>query len=278
MTLPNFLILGPTKSGSTSLYEYLRQHPDVFMAADKEPMYFSTNWRRGRDWYESLFEGWSGQKAIGEASTWYLHHPRVASRVKETIPGARLVFVFRDPVERLWSDYRYCLVRGAIPTRWSYRTYVEKTPAAVCRGHYREHLRHWETHFPAPQRHIILSEDLASQPAETVAGIFRFLGVDDGFVPDLSHRHNVTTAPRNVGAYVGVNRFWWSVFERLRGTPFEVVATAPRRLLRPIARRLLMRSTPETMSAEDRAWTKSLYDEHNRLLSEHIGRDLSHWT
>jgi len=278
MTLPNFLILGPPKSGSTSLYEYLRQHPDVFMPELKEPYYFGLHWNRGQAWYESVFAAWSGQRAVGEASTWYLQSKTTAERVQALLPHARLVFVFRDPVQRLWSDYRFHQVRGKIPAAMRFREFVDNTPKQLKKGRYLELLLQWEAKFPPTQRHIVVSEDLAKRPAEVVADIFRFLDVDDTFVPRLDALHNVTPSPKNPAAYVGVHRLWHRLYDRTRGTALEPMLAKPKELLRPIARALFMRERSEKMAPADLEWARAHYAEHNRRLAEHIGRDLSHWT
>src|SRR5262245_28683977 len=111
MTLPTFLIIGAGRSGTTSLYHYLRQHPEVFMSPVKEPIYFAlgpnlvftgpaADWvldqaAKTREEYEALFAGVTNEKAIGEASPRYLASPDAAGRIRETIPEARLVAILR---------------------------------------------------------------------------------------------------------------------------------------------------------------------------------------
>jgi hypothetical protein len=123
MTMPNFLIIGAAKSGTTSLHHYLKQHPQVYMSQIKEPSFFAFEgtkpaipgpWKR---WaahnfitdiqaYRSLFQGVSDEVAIGEASTIYLVHPTAPQRIRHYVPDAKLIAILRDPAERAYSNYR----------------------------------------------------------------------------------------------------------------------------------------------------------------------------
>ena len=102
--LPNFVVIGAMRSGSTSLYKYLQAHPDVFMPR-KEIHFFDVKWDRGIAWYHTRFEGYAGQTAIGEATPTYLADPVALDRMAATIPDARLVAVLRDPIDRAYSHY-----------------------------------------------------------------------------------------------------------------------------------------------------------------------------
>ena len=102
--LPNFVVIGAMRSGSTSLYKYLQAHPDVYMPR-KEIHFFDRKWDRGLSWYLTRFEGHSGQTAVGEATPTYLAEPEALDRMASTIPDARLLAVLRDPVDRAYSHY-----------------------------------------------------------------------------------------------------------------------------------------------------------------------------
>src|SRR5512142_2021892 len=102
MTLPNFLIIGASRSGTTSLFEYLRQHPEIYMSPVKEPMYY---WEEGRgqydygvstrEAYERLFDGVTNERAIGEASPQYLRSPTAPARIAADLPDVRLIATLR---------------------------------------------------------------------------------------------------------------------------------------------------------------------------------------
>ena len=109
--LPNFVIVGAMRSGSTSLYKYLQVHPQVWMPR-KEIHFFDRRWDNGLDWYRERFDGWSGQPAVGEATPTYLAETEALDRMAATIPDAKLVAILRDPVDRAYSHYWMEHVRG----------------------------------------------------------------------------------------------------------------------------------------------------------------------
>ncbi|RLF35719.1 MAG: sulfotransferase, partial [Thermoplasmata archaeon] len=108
--LPNFVIAGPPKSGTTSLLFYLERHPDVFVI--NEPHFFSRNYEKGIEWYESLFEKHKKEKAVGEKSPSYFFDPKVPLRIKKHIPDVKLIFIFRDPIKRAYSEYWHNVIHG----------------------------------------------------------------------------------------------------------------------------------------------------------------------
>ena len=128
MTMPNFLIIGANKGGTTSLYNYLNQHPEIFMSPVKEPMFFTTvecNYTKEEkkskglsdaattiEDYQKLFRGVENEKAIGEASTAYLANPRCAKVIKKYVTDMKLISVLRHPVDRAYSNHKMYVRRG----------------------------------------------------------------------------------------------------------------------------------------------------------------------
>lgn len=226
--LPNFLIIGAAKSGTTSLHNYLNQHPEIFFPKSKEPNYFAlagkTLPRPGPaptevlseilhpnsvtdfDAYSSLFKTVQVQKAIGEASVRYLYFPEAPGRIKEHLPGVRLIAILREPVSRLYSHY--CMnaqfqlepldLREAIEREesrrkanwgWDWR-YVNVSL-------YSEQVKRYFDLFDRDQVKVILYDDFRDRPLEVYREVCRHIGVDDRFVPDMSKRSKVTYRPRN---------------------------------------------------------------------------------
>ena len=101
MKRPNFLILGAGKSGTNSLYHYLGQHPDVFLSTPKEPFYFEAEYEKGLKFYwDTYFNGWNGQRAVGEARVANLFLPYIPQRIKESLPQSKLIVTLRNPTHR----------------------------------------------------------------------------------------------------------------------------------------------------------------------------------
>ncbi len=186
--LPDFLVIGAMKAGTTSLYHYLEAHPSVFMPAVKELDFFVErgNWRRGIDWYRRQFEGAAGFAAVGEASTAYSKHPvvrGVPERIAMHVPGCRLVYVVRDPVERIASHYLHRWANGS--ERAPIEDAVLRDPVYLACSRYAEQVRRYLEHFPREQLLVLTAEDLRHDRAATVGAVYRFLGIEPDFRPPL---------------------------------------------------------------------------------------------
>lgn len=211
MTLPNFLIIGAERSGTTSLYQYLRQHPQIFMCPIKEPNFFAYDDALDRDRpdffpvrslaeYEALFSGATDEQAIGEASTLYLYRPAAAERIKERLPDVKLIAILRDPAERSYAGYLYALKRGR-----ERRSFAEAVRAGrdgalqsyLDIGFYHRKLTPYAEWLDRGKLALYLYEDYRRDPAMVLRRMFAFLAVDDAFVPDMSVKHNVSGLPRS---------------------------------------------------------------------------------
>ena len=217
MTLPNFIIIGAAKAGTTALYWYLAEHPDVFMSPVKETFYFAYGVDaagkllygdpavhrfpvKTLSAYEALFARANGALAIGEASPIYLECPQASERIRAVIPDARLICSLRHPVDRAYSDYLMDLRRRGHrfdPARdlTAGAPWARPDSRWMAVSRYHEQLVRYFQRFPREQLHIVLFGDLRRQPVESVQGIYRFLGVSPSFTPDFDTPHNVGGTP-----------------------------------------------------------------------------------
>lgn len=198
--LPNFLVIGAMKSGTDSLYQYLRAHPQVFMPDWKEPHYFTEelNWPRGRGWYEALFDAAGSVPAIGEASTSYTKYPThkaIPERIASVVPHVRLIYLVRHPIERLRSQYLHEVLLG------TERDPIEK--ALVTQPRYLDYSRYalqiseFLKVFSADQLLVITSESLRHSRTETLRRVFSFLGIDASWDGNaLLHEYHRTAEKR----------------------------------------------------------------------------------
>lgn len=191
--LPTFLVIGAAKSGTTSLWEYLRRHPQIYMPEVKEPGFFVEEiaWRRGLLWYESLFAGAGDALARGEASPTYAMYPALAGvpeRIASVVPEAKLVYLMRDPIERMRSVYVHRLDRG--DERRPIRDALLFDATYVNVSRYALQLERYLERFPRSQLLLLTSEDLRDHREQTMAGLFEFLGVDPDVSVDTSAQYN----------------------------------------------------------------------------------------
>jgi len=230
---PDFLIIGTKRGGTTSLWNWLLQHPGVLpmfpgVQQIKSPHYFDINFWRGPAWYRSHFPTRSRVAAfershgyrpvVGESSPYYMFHPAVARRVHDQVPTVKLIVLLRDPVKRAYSNYwerrgsgfedlptfgealaaEETRVRGEedrLLADERYYSLHHDCHTYRARGRYLEHLRPWLDLFPREQLHVIRSEDLYADPSSVVMGVHRFLGIPEQAPRQLPHHNKLRTPP-----------------------------------------------------------------------------------
>lgn len=256
-TLPDFLLIGAARCGSTSLFAILTAHPHILAPSHKEVHFFDRNYLRGLDWYRRMFPLESHRRLVerrlggpaltGEATTYYLFHPAVPERVARDLPEARLIAILRDPVDRAYSHYQLSVRNGHETLSFeealdaeeerlageeerllndpSYRSPAHAYHSYVTRGLYLDQLVRWHRYVPRERLLVLRSEDLFERPADVVSEVSAFLG--------LRPHPGPLPAPRNRARYEG-------------------------------------------MSEETRERLRRRFDEPNRRLEAYLGREL-HW-
>ena len=196
--LPDFLILGAQKAGTTALYAYLRRHPSITGPSWKEVSYFDRHYRRGPAWYRGNFPLRSGDRMVGEASPSYLLHPQAPERAAALVPEARLIALVRDPVERAHSHFQHEVALGRETLRFEEALEREEDRLAgeldrmrtdagyfshawwnytyLARGRYAEQLERWQARFPTERLLVVSNEELGAEPGRTYARVLDFLG------------------------------------------------------------------------------------------------------
>ena len=273
--LPTFLICGAPKAGTTALYEYVRQHPNVLMSVPKETGFFHKNYRKGEDWFRSHFNDWEGEEAIGEASVMTMSTPGAEERVSELIPDVRLIFLLRDPVDRAYSDYLFNVQQGWIPPDVSFHDLIRNNvdvkgysgEAVIDRGLYLKHLRRFREHFDRSQMRILLSEKLKNDTNRVLRSVFSFIDVDESFSPDDTENKNSTRYMAHGRIYRLLRGAWQPFKNYLRNV--EVIEEA--------RSFFFQRENKPSMRPEDRAYLHGVYRQPNQQLAEWLERDLSHW-
>jgi len=291
MTLPNFIVIGAAKAGTTALYWYLNEHPAVFMSPVKETNFFAY----GRDGlgnllygdpevhhfpirtmadYQRLFADAGGATAIGEASPIYLECPQAADRIRAAIPSARLIASLRHPVERAYSDYvMYLRHRGQPldPARDLNAAAPWAAPDSrwMQVSRYHAQLERYYAAFPRSQIHVSLFDDLRRNPLDLVREVYRFVGVDPSFSPDFGTPHAIGGLPtsRLLEALL-TNRAVHSVVKPL-------MPTGAANWVRRMRARNLKKAPPLPPELR-RELTNHLRDDIART-ADVIGRSLDHW-
>lgn len=184
--LPNLIIIGAQKCGTSALHYYLSFHPEASMSRPKELNFFikQRTWREGQDWYESHFT--TESKVLGEASpnyTAYPHFRGVARRMHSFVPDAKLVYLVRDPIERIVSQYVHNWVKrpGRISRKGIAATVLEPGSTYIPRSSYFMQLEQFLGFYSDSQVLVLAQEELRDARPETLKKVFRFLGIDEDF-------------------------------------------------------------------------------------------------
>lgn len=203
--LPDFLVIGAMRCGTSSLFKYLAAHPHVRRPLRKEVEFFSQHHARGLAWYRAHFPVRRRGQRTFEASPYYLFHPHAAVRAHAVVPGARLVVLLRDPVERALSHHRHMQRHGFEPLDFPEAIRAEDERMAQAhadvladpdlsspahrrfgyrsRGDYAPQLRRWVDAYGGDRLHVIFSDDLYADPPGTLDRLHRFLGLDAHRLP-----------------------------------------------------------------------------------------------
>jgi len=229
--LPSFIIAGAQKAGTTSLFGYLKNHPQCAASLTKEVHYFDRNFSHDDTWYRMHFpldtDGTNKQgsdrrpRLCFESSPYYMFDPRVPARVRALLPEAKIVFLLRNPVSRAYSHYQHSVRRSREPLSFEdaiaaeperldgeyerlladpcYQSAAHQQFSYLTRGIYVDQLLDWQGHFPREQLLVIQAERLFKQPCEAFAGVLEFLGLEPWSPAELgilySGRYKSTMAP-----------------------------------------------------------------------------------
>ena len=301
MTLPDFLLIGAPKAGTTALHSALAAHPGLYMSAVKEPKFFLTDgpppvrgggpgdvqtyrehiWRR--EDYEALFAAARPGMLCGESTPFYLYDHAAQSRIRHLIPHAKLIVTLRDPVERAHSNWTHLWSAGLEPVGDFLRACEaeERRVAAgwahfwhyTRLGRYGEQLDHLLTQFPREQVHILRYRDLVDDPAQTLEQICAFLGVARGILTEVP-RENVTAHPPESLAHLAVSKMVRAAARAGRHLP----GSAGTAVTRPLEQ-FLQRSAGERkpLTWQQRQTALAYFESDIRLLEKITEADFSDW-
>lgn len=225
MTMPNFLIIGAPKAGTSAIYAYLKQHPEVYMSPVKEPHFFMLenekvsfkgpgDQERFRsavyriEEYQNLFSNVANEIAVGEASTTYLGSQKACNNIKKHIPHAKLVAVLRNPVEAAYASFLHLVRDGNEPTA-NFSKALKAEPKRIQnnwgliwryqqRGLYAQQIENYFGQFDQQQIKIYIYDDFKENPKFIMKDIFTFIGVDPNFEVDMSSKYNVSGMPKSL--------------------------------------------------------------------------------
>jgi hypothetical protein len=287
---PNFLIAGAARSGTTSLYRWLSQHPDVFMSENKEPSFFVDTYGFS-DWnaYLALFERGRGKKAVGEASTPYMSAPESAAWIRRVLGDVKIIILLRNPIERAWSLYSWMVMEGYewLPTleralaeeegRFSDAAFYRRNPQYFWNymyfrsGLYHDRVLDYFAQFGRDLVRLYLFDDLVNSPRAVYADVCKFLDLDAAFEPSLI-AENASNVPRSIGLQYRLRRLWRTASARPDGRP-----GLTRSLIGALMAANVRRGRRARMDTITYDALKTRYAAEVRRLSRLIDRHCHHW-
>lgn len=215
--LPDFIIGGAQKCGTTSLHFYLAQHRDIFMPMKKQETHFfdqDQNYRKGVEWYESCFRDHRNERVIGQTSPLYLYLEKVPDRIYRLLPEVKLMFVLRNPVDRAYSHYWHERKKGREKLTFEEAIEIEgdrinkdfwhnRHFSYLSRGKYAEQIERYLDYFSLSQMLFIMYDEFKKDSLKTVKKCFNFLEVSPDERIDVSQKYNQTI----IGNYIFLRRF-----------------------------------------------------------------------
>lgn len=301
MVQPNFLVIGATKSGTTSLYNYLKQHPQIYLTPVKETNFFAfmdqrVNFRGPgdqnkinrtsvTDWegYNAQFSAVNRESAIGEISPLYMYFPMTAQRIYDAAPAVKLIAILRNPVDRAYSNYLHLRRDGREPcAEFSDAIAQEKKRIEEnwgpfwhyqALGFYGEQLGRYYQLFNKEQIRIYLYDEFVRDPRSVLKDIFHFFEVDESVRPNLEMQYNVSGIPKNPKLHQLLTKtnYFKQITKRL--LPDRTRRNAQILLTRIRNRNLMKPNLDQTI----RQKLRDLYQEDILLTQKLIGKNLSYW-
>jgi hypothetical protein len=301
VSLPDFLLIGAPKAGTTALHAALSRHPELFLSSPKEPKFFLTEqrppiarggpgdvrtirqqvWRRAD--YERLFAAAPDGVRRGESTTLYLGDPDAHRRIRALIPDAQLIAILRDPIDRAHSNWTHLRSAGLEPQAdfltacsleqqrkaagWApFWRYLEL-------GRYGEQLEHLFSVFPREQVLVLFYRELREDPVGTIDRVTTFLGVAPGHVTDVPAENvTVQSTPSAVNAALSwLIRQGFELGQHLPGPLSELLSAAP---LRVLQREQRARSP---LTPAERIALLPEFEDDIRSLESLLQHELPHW-
>jgi len=289
--LPNFFVVGAQKSGTTSLHNYLKDHPEIYLPANKETKFFVDDERyaKGIEYYESEhFSLWNREKSVGEVDPDYMYFNYCLERMSLylNLREIKFIFILRNPVDRAFSHYLMTYRRGLETYNFEEALSCEKERinknyrsnmhySYFHRGLYHRQIKRFFKYTDKSYLLFLLTEELKNQPLECLEKCFKFLNVSLGYIPEnIEQKYHPATVPRSVflarlAAKDSIDRRFLR-----RIVPSRNLRAKIKEKFQSL---IQIQNVDIVLSNKMRERLSNLYREENQRLSELIERDLDHW-
>lgn len=291
--IPNFIIIGAAKAGTTTLYRYLTRHPNIFMSVPKEPTYFAHDERfsRGEAWYLSLFLDAGSDQLCGEASTSYTSlplYPDTVARMADLIPSAKLIYLMRHPVDRAYSHYIQLIQNNRIVNPnykfdKTFEEHIASDDSVIQSSNYMLQINKYLARYSRDRMLFLLFEEFITDPQSSLTQVADFLGIDRDFEffgagevkENLNRDKEAWLIRSRLTAGLKSLPAGQFITEHLPQSARDMIYSWLKLL--PQHKRIEGEHIPPRMKAETRTKLLDDFKLPNEQLSEFLGRDLSIW-
>lgn len=273
---PNFIFIGPDKSGSTWLWKMLGQHPEIYLARCKDIYYFDRYYSRGMKWYESHFRGAERYGAVGEFSHDYLKSREACMRIKADLPDIRLVTILRDPVDRAFSEFLFLRKQGMVSEKTTFREAVNVFPSIIEGGMYGKFLGIYIAEFGKDHLFVGDYADIVNQPGDLLQSLCIFLGVNPRFRFENFQQVVLPSGGARVGS---IAKFVKYVAVKCRDAGLEnlVAAVKQSKVVHAVLYKKYNSDDKPVLSSVDRDWLRTIYSRDIGELEQLLSRPFGTW-
>ncbi|MGF1582144.1 MAG: sulfotransferase domain-containing protein [Gemmataceae bacterium] len=294
--LPNFVVIGAAKSGSTFLSHCLEDHPEIYLHPQEMPVFESPDWEeQGIIYLHSLFDG-RREKHLGVTRPSYIGKPEVPERISNYLPEARLIAVLRNPIDRAVSSYYHNMIYGFLPVRelergmrllleGKYATTHPRSAEVLENGMYYKYLSQYRDYLDQGKLLVVYHEEVSANPVKVVQGIYQFLGVDASYVPSVlgtrpqavqynMHRVRLMALRNNMAHEYNKERtrLWEQPLRGMKGCLVKLIDRFDGAILAKV-----WENTKPKPSQALRNALKAVYQSDMEKLQTLLGRNLCHW-
>ncbi len=288
----DFIGIGAMKAASSWIGTCLGEHPDICLVRGWGSKYFAkkSKQKKGIQSYLDCFEHCRATKIKGEYSSNYLFYKDVPRLIRQHFPDAKIIVCLRDPVERTFSHYRYSVLeKGRLSIYGSFEEAIERSPMLIQKGYYYQQLKRYYDLFPKHKILVKIYKDLKDNPKEFIKSIYRFLDVDDSFVPSLVGKRQNPTGGKVVAYKIPFFNYLVYKIRNKISYDSKLFVLADKLGLREIIKKMLLRNKKESytaqedisslnsMNIETKNKLRRIYRDDIEKLEELIGKNLNCW-
>ena len=266
----HFCAIGPQRTGTTWLYETLREHPALCLPREvKETLFFDRRYDRDLSWYWNYFDHRSPGQKCGEVAPTYFDTPEAPNRIRQVNPEIDIIISLRAPAERTFSLYLHELRTQRVTG--SFREAIEEKPRIITSGHYAEHISRWRDAFGEENLHFIFMQDIKDDSQKVLDTLCSILEVDPIPIPERStEKVNAATVPR----FPSLAQMATRVVSKLHDYRLHKVVEWGKQMG---LRKIYTGGDMPSLDPRDREWLLELYKDDIEYVERITGRDLDHW-